>query len=89
MLPPKIGRTITLWGSRGRTKMAALRDESTPQQAVRESYSEWLNATGRERCNFCGLLFARQVTNLGLDRCEGLTEDEVCKVIDCNPHATD
>ena len=69
--------------------MAGLRGESTPQQVIRDSYGEWLEATGRERCNFCGLLFARQVTHLGLVRCEGLTEDEVCKVIDCNPLAAD
>lgn len=73
----------------GRNTMAALRDDSTPQQTIRETYSEWLEATGRVRCNFCGVLFARQVTNQGQERCEGLTEDEVCKVIDCSPNATD
>ena len=89
MLPPKIGRTITPRAALGRTTMAGLRDESTPQQMIREIYGEWLEATGRERSNFYGVLFARQVTNQGQERYVGLTEDEVCRVIDCNPNATD
>lgn len=68
--------------------MAGPRSEQTPPQAIRVSYREWLEATGRERSNFNGVLFARQVTNQGQEQYEGLTEDEICLVIDCHRHAT-
>ena len=57
------------------------------QQAIHAHYSEWLAATGRERSNFNGVLFARQVTNLGRDLFEGMPEDAICKVIGCDRQA--
>ena len=67
--------------------MTGRRKDPTPQQAVHAHYSEWLEATGRERSNFSGVLFARQVTELGRVRFQGMTEKEICQVIGCEWHA--
>lgn len=58
-----------------------------PHQAIHANYSEWLEATARERSNYSGVLFARQITNMGRDLFEGMTEDELCKTIGCDRQA--
>lgn len=63
--------------------------DPTPQQAVDAHYREWLEATLRERSNFNGVLFARQVTNLGRDLFEGMTEEDICQAIGCDWRATE
>lgn len=62
-------------------------ENPTARQAVDAHYREWLKATGREHSNFTGVLFARQVTNMGSDLLEGMTEDEICNVIGCDRQA--
>lgn len=64
--------------------MSGFGNITAPEQAVREHYRKWLEATVRQRSDFNGVLFARRVTNLGRDRFMGMTELEICKVIGAN-----
>lgn len=65
--------------------MAPPRNNPLTRQAVLETYATWLKAHGLPRSPFAGGAFAREVTNAGRERFDGLSEEDVCEIVGGEP----
>lgn len=61
--------------------MAPRRNTPLTRQAVLEAYAAWLKARGLARSPITGGAFAREVTNAGRERFDGLSEEDVCVIV--------